>query len=528
MPLNDLSLDDLRKFSDLLLALNDAGDQLRGNDLEARFDLTPGEEVRISVGFTVPGIPIPSIDEGMCETLDEALARFDQNDQELYADHEMTKQRLRDLEQCVADLALPTAADVRGIMAPTPSPEAAPDAPGEVVQPEPAPEPEETPPAVEGQAGGSYSHDPEDDIDERAFSSAAPSRPEGVIPTPAGAVADSGGGGEVAAAPEAPAAQAAAGTHQRGFQAGPSWTAEEDERLIAILVNLVRLGETKKAAIAIAARDLGRPEAGTAFRCHHKVKARIDAALTAAAMHQAQTEPAAEPAPQWTEEEDAILIDTLAFYALDGGTSRAAAILEAVLKLPRWTERQVRTRLDTVLKDRLAAEIAARQASETPSPDRSPEAASAGDDGDAAVGGHSHEPAPAPEPGAAVQDSTDAVDLDARSREAAIAHGNGPEDAPPPDLQGLDLRLWQYLRRNRPRWPMNIGTDLDLVEALGRGDKLSMIAADIGIDAVKLKDRFQVLTAMILDAKDRPTIDGQQRLMKLLRRIVADAPSKAA
>lgn len=116
----------------------------------------------------------------------------------------------------------------------------------------------------------------------------------------------------------------------------------------------------------------------------------------------------------------------------------------------------------------------------------------------------------------------------AASIEGQLAEAH-PEEVAPPDLHGLDLRLWQYLRRNRPRWPLTIGTDLDLVEALGRGDKLPMIAVDLGIDANKLKDRFQVLTAMILDAKDRPTIDGLQRLVKMLRRIVADAaPTKAA
>ena len=267
MPLNDLSLDELCCLSDAIQGLRSAGETLVSHGLTPRFYLNPGWSMGI---WTDARMPV-DVAEAMAGPW--------------------------------SDPAFPST---------------------EAAQPEPAPEPEETPPAVEGQAGGTLSYDQEDEIDERAFSSAAPSRPEGAIPAPTGAEADSGGGQAVAAA-EPPAAQAAAGTHQRGFQAGPSWTAEEDDRLIAILVNLVRLGETKKAAIAIAARDLGRPEAGTAFRCHHKLKPRIDAALTAAAMHQAQTEPAAPEIPA---------SPALAVMAEDGPTASDGDAAGEVRSLP--------------------------------------------------------------------------------------------------------------------------------------------------------------------------------------------------
>lgn len=333
MPLNDLSLRELIDMSDQLRALRAAGETLTAMQVEPRFDLTPGVPASIMTDVVVPHIGPSAMETAIAvaeagTALAAAPVRSDwrndpEGDEAWIAGNNHVLDRLCkvlkvdpgsvDWDGSDGSLNEETDALLRRIcMAvtaeddPTPSPEAAPDAPGEVAQPEPAPAPEETPPAVEGQAGGSYSHDPEDEIDERAFSSAAPSRPEGAIPTPAGAVADSGGGGDVAAAPEAPAAP---GTHQRGFQAGPSWTAEEDEKLIATLVNLVRLGETKKAAIAIAARDLGRPEAGTAFRCHHKLKARIDAALTAAAMAQAQTE---IPSPKAARQDESPAAEVLA------------------------------------------------------------------------------------------------------------------------------------------------------------------------------------------------------------------------
>ncbi len=60
-----------------------------------------------------------------------------------------------------------------------------------------------------------------------------------------------------------------------------TWTGEEDARLVAIVVRLVRAGHSKASAGATAAQELGRPSAGTAFRVNHKLKSRIEEALNA-------------------------------------------------------------------------------------------------------------------------------------------------------------------------------------------------------------------------------------------------------
>jgi hypothetical protein len=171
------------------------------------------------------------------------------------------------------------------------SPEAAPDAVGEAVPSEPAPVPEEPPPAtVQSPAGGTLSYDQEDEIDERAFASADPSRSD--VPDSLPKVADvsegaaeSGGGQAMAAAdpPPAPTVETTApavGTHERTFGGAAMWTDEEDAHLIDLVASGVSgLGLSKSAAIRAAAAELGRPEAGTAFRCHHKLKDRIALAL---------------------------------------------------------------------------------------------------------------------------------------------------------------------------------------------------------------------------------------------------------
>lgn len=411
MPLSDLNLEQLTELAGTLEQIRDAGAMLAAYGLYPTFDLTPGQTATISLPFSMPEISDPS-----------PVKTFLANRAE-YLNRQMAE-RFPPSTEAAPDL--------------TQSGEAAP-ARAEPVEP----------PAVEGPAGGTLSAEPSrtgGEADPPPTAAEASPPPQAKAPPPV-AKAESGGGRAM------PAATSPAATHERTFTRGPDWTAEEDARLIDLVVKAIGLGATKKAAMIAAAQELGRPDQATQFRCHHKLKARIDAALTAAAMAQAQTEIPETASPEAARQDESPAAEPLAEASVPHGG------------------------------EPLASE---------------------------------------PEPGAKGRDTPTA------SIEGQLAEAS-PEEVAPPDLHGLDLRLWQYLRRNRPRWPLTIGTDLDLVEALGRGDKLPMIAADLGIDAGKLKDRFQVLTAMILDARDRPTIDGLQRLVKMLRRIVADAtPTKAA
>lgn len=96
-----------------------------------------------------------------------------------------------------------------------------------------------------------------------------------------------------------------------------------------------------------------------------------------------------------------------------------------------------------------------------------------------------------------------------------------------PDLHGEDLRVWQWIAAHRAKWPHTAGTDLDLAVGLGRGEKIGMIAVDLGIDVKKLQERWDCLTRPIRNAQDKITIDGMPRLINVLRRI-AKAPAAAA
>lgn len=216
-------------------------------------------------------------------------------------------------------------------------------------------------------------------------------------------------------------------------------------------------------------------------------------------------------AAPWTALEDSTLIDHVVDAMTKRGMARQTATAEASRSLPGRTEDACIYRGKTTLRSRIDAaltEAAAKQA-QTETPEIPPaEVAVASVSRDAAAGGHSP---------AAVQEVT--TETLAQTFDRAVP------DAP--DLHGKDLELWRHLKDHRPRWPMTVGTDLDLVMGLSRGEKLPMIAADIGIDAAKLKERFAVLSRPIQDGQGRPTIDGMPRLVNLLRMIVK-APAKAA
>ena len=248
MPLNDLSLEDLSALQKTVSVLVLMGRGLEESGLLApRFDLTPGEAVTITTSFRMPAIesrkvkiewrqyePAPIDEEELPTSIKAVLS---ENDNDLPPAEPGATFRLDE----------------------PPSTEAAP--------PEPALVPVEPPAATD--AGGTPS--------------AAPGRPgEAASPPPEvadpGGVADSGGGQQVMAVATPPAA-----THERAFSGVTPWTPEEDARLIALVVSgVTRLGLTKGSAIKSAAHELGRPERGTIFRCHHKLKDRLNAAIGAA------------------------------------------------------------------------------------------------------------------------------------------------------------------------------------------------------------------------------------------------------
>lgn len=259
MSLNDLDQPQLERLIDALLKVGEATQPLHRDGLNPRIDLTPGEQIVITLGFAMPDLDVVIED--------------------LFAHHQT-----------------PT----------IPSPEAAPDLtqPGEA---DPArSEPGETPPAVGDSAGGNpLSAAPEADADDAAPSGAIASVSLATAASDAEGVAE-GGGGAVMAAAIPPAASAAppdpapvpGSASALAANAGKlRWTEEEDDRLVAYIVEAVTVrGLTKAAAIPLAAAELGRPAPGTEFRANRALKDRINGAIFAAATRQAQTETPEIPA----------------------------------------------------------------------------------------------------------------------------------------------------------------------------------------------------------------------------------------
>lgn len=130
----------------------------------------------------------------------------------------------------------------------------------------PAPAPVEPPPADEGQAGG----------------------------VPIAAVTSPAHAAEVRDAPLPGSASALAAS---SLGMASAWTAEEDARLVALVVEGVKSGMTRRQAILAAAREIGRPEGGAEFRCKHKLAARLHVAL--------MPDLAAEPTPRMSPAEPA-------------------------------------------------------------------------------------------------------------------------------------------------------------------------------------------------------------------------------
>lgn len=402
--LNELTLDELAALGAQIATLVTAGKSLEAGRLGPVFDLTPGAPITIYTNAVMPGAadydqPVQFSMEVTGSEPEEfkfpgiATIHF----AEKVSDRAFERDAGTDPQDIPSFLKRES----------TEAPSAATDV-----------EPVDPPPALGEVVGGGPV-------------SAEPSRPAEADAVPqdaaeAGAEAESGGGEEVAA-PETPAAP-----EQR--QMASAWTQSEDEALIRLIVEgIVDEGLSRKAAIIAAARSIGRPEPGTLWRVAKVIKAQVDAALTAAATKQAQTE-----TPEIPPAEDA-----------GASVSR-----------------------------------------------------------DSAADGHSP---------AAVQE------LDADTLGATFER---QVDAMP-DLHGEDLRVWQWIAAHRAKWPHTAGTDLDLAVALGRGEKLNLIALDLGIDAKDLQVRWDCLSRPIRNGQDKIALDGMPRLIKILRRI-AKAPAAAA
>lgn len=505
MSLNDLSLEDLIDLQRNLSVLMLTGKGLGEAGIATTFNLTPGQPATITLGFRMPEAPgqatqadverieakldrrlealedtveanglhlLPTVMSGPWNepeprrdwsTEAEAVviqAYRSETEPQIDPSHAAANALLRiglviNPDRVGAYVRAHLVGEIREARI-TPSPE--------VAQPEPALVPEETPLAAGDTASG-------------APLSVQPSRPDVAAAPPSAAseaTAESGGGAVMAAAiPPAAADPTPAPASHQEKSLPATWTADEDENLIAIVVNLVRLGNTKKAAIAAAARELGRPEQGTIFRAHHKLKARIDRALTEAALHQAQTEtPIPEAVPNPAEG------DT----AAEGATPAAVqSIADEPDMEPGQRAAEIHVRAVASIEGQLA-EAALDPVADLKYEARSPEdvstraemPANAASHGDAAVGD---------ETPAAVQDEP----VKALHRPEHIADEVTSHLMALPD-KGVFGGGWTVER------------DLELMELSIAGWQSNEIALQLQVQANLIRPRFDALTGLYEDA----------------------------
>lgn len=198
-------------------------------------------------------------------------------------------------------------------------------------------------------------------------------------------------------------------------------------------------------------------------------------------------------APGWTAGEDDRLIALVVSGVTRLGLTKRAAVRAAAQELGRPEDGTV-FRCYNKLKERLDAALAQGNAFlDQPEPDPIPEGPAQADaaDGQTASDGDAAGEAPT---SPAVQPS----DLDARSRETAIAHGTHP-DEPAPAKAGDDP-VTAHLMTVPDKGGWTLDGDLELMELSIAGWQPQEIALQLTMPANLIKPRFDLLTGLYEDA----------------------------
>lgn len=96
-----------------------------------------------------------------------------------------------------------------------------------------------------------------------------------------------------------------------------------------------------------------------------------------------------------------------------------------------------------------------------------------------------------------------------------------PVNVPANAFTGLDRVIHAHLLKLPGAIEWDLGLDLEMCEGFARGTKLAQLALDLGVDAEWVKARYFKVTKIIRDDHGHITIDGQVRLLHLLRGICA-------
>lgn len=234
--LSSLSLDDLIQMRAMIMTLVEAGKTIALEGHGVTFDLTPGQSARITTPFQMPALPM-------------------QGHVRKPSPYELLKDLHRPLPVPVTPRPTFTGIDWAKQSDPTPPP-AVPDADGAAVEPAPA--------VVSTAAGADAA-----DVDGET------------VKVPDDIIAEIQSADEVAIEDDGGDPGPVLVEDSTKHPTGPRWTEAEDQQLVAAVAQSMADGLKMQRAAILAARDLSRPEQGTAYRCKTVLSTRIYDALAA-------------------------------------------------------------------------------------------------------------------------------------------------------------------------------------------------------------------------------------------------------
>lgn len=288
------------------------------------------------------------------------------------------------------------------------------------------------------------------------------------------------------------------------------WTAEDDAKLVGLVVEFMHGGLGKMAAIHEAAKKMGRSERSGESKIFGKLAKALDAELAKGAVQKANTPPNA-----WTAEEDERLVQIMA-ADLALGVPLADALAAAAAVLGRRVgavDFRLRNTLrptfaDALDKAKAAALRGAEQKSEPlSSPDAAPAAAVAvelktpvvAECSPAAGGGDGVSPPPSgpvadiaqavtPSP-AVVQVAAPVATPAARKALPPRPDGRASQVAAPDDATPIIRHLLAATKGDVEQ----LRRDFSIIHLACAGWPMGDIATDLGMDSRAVKERFEVL-----------------------------------
>lgn len=322
------------------------------------------------------------------------------------------------------------------------------------------------------------------------------------------------GGGEAsapvaaAAGPVETALAAAARSARRGGGWKDAWSAEDDARLVQLTAQNVRGGMGKVAAAGAAACAMGRSFKAGESRIFNRLKSTLDAELEArggatvapARVAENRAKPRKivdrEISPGWTPDEDRAFV-TLVADGMCAGVPKGKAIATAAAKVGR-PESGCGYRILHQLKAPLQAELDRRLAAET---GKAPPAAAQ----------RSPEPVPAPQPAPVPEAAAAAPEAPVSEAEPLVVQPVSQHVAAPalvapkgPRPEGLQTQVAKpapaelapviaHIKALTKGDPIKLRRDFAIIHLACANWTMATIAADLGMDARTVKERFEAL-----------------------------------